>query len=173
MAVIMSTRDLWRAIGGGGELAGSPAASSRRGQLAVWSAKSVLLPEGDFCVAMHETTYLTLVFPLVRLPVFLGHFTQALVLELEHLRIPDATIATELSGSFERVEFARQSNCSLLGSLNDVGHHLGWELERETDCDAGALLRIQHELNEMPHANREIPFPDQAVSLLLSGGASA
>jgi hypothetical protein len=170
MAIIMCTKDLWRAMGGGGDLASRPPDPLQKGRLGLWGAKPVLLPEGDFCVAMHEATYLTLVFPLAPLPAFLGHLTAALVFELELLGIPGPTIAAELRDSFERIEFARQSNRSLLGSLNDVAHQLGWALERETEFDPGVLLSIQHELNEMPHSNRDIPFPDQAVSLLFSGG---
>ena len=173
MAIIMCTKDLWRGIGGVGTLPSRPPAPLHPGRLGLWAAKPVLLPEGDFCVAMHETTYLTLVFPLVPLPAFLGLFTAALVFELEHLGIPGPTISTELKLSFGTIEFARQSNRSLLGSLNDVGHQLDWALERERECDPSVLLRIQHELNEMPHSNREIPFPDQAVSLLFSRGGSA
>jgi hypothetical protein len=173
MAVIMCTKDLWRGIGGAGSLRNHTPASLEPGRLGLWAAKPVLLPEGDFCVAMHETTYLTLAFPLEPLPAFLGLFTAALVFELEHLGVPGPTITAELRLSFGTIEFARQSNRSLLGSLNDVGHQLDWALEREGECDPSVLLRIQHELNEMPHSNRAIPFPDQAVSLLFSGGGSA
>ncbi len=173
MATIMCTKDLWGAIGGSGSLLEGADATLQPGRLGLWGAKPVALPEGDFCVALHETTYLTLVFPLEPLPAFLGHFTQAVVTELEHLGISSGLMMRELSESFERVEFARHTNRSLLGSLNDIGHQLDCALELEHEVDADVLVRIQHRLNRMPHCNREIPFPNQAVSLLFSGATSA
>ncbi len=169
----MCTKKLWRAIGNGGALPDRSDPSLEPGRLGVWGAKPVALPEGDFCVALHEMTYLTLVLPLEPLPAFLAHFTRALASELEYLGIPGEMIMEELSQSFERIEFARHSSRSLLGSLNDIGYQLDWSLEQEKVADGRALGRIQHGLNRMPHHGREMPFPNEAVSLLFSGASSA
>ncbi len=173
MATIMCTKKLWHAIGDGRTLPHCSDPSLEPGLLGVWGAKPVALPEGDFCVALHETTYLTLVLPLEPLPAFLAHFTRALASELEYLGIPGEMIMEELSASFERIEFARHWNRSLVGSLNDIGHNLGWVLAQEKVADGRAVARIQHWLNRMPHCGREMPFPNQAVSLLFSGASSA
>ena len=145
-------------------------ASPQAGRLAVWGAKPVVLPEGEFCAAMHETTYLTVVFRLTPLPRFLAELAKAVTAELELLGIPGPTIADELSASFNDTGFAKHSNRSLLGTLNDIGHQLGWALEAEGKPDRIALLRIQHWLNGIPHLSHEPKFVDGAVQLLFANG---
>lgn len=173
MATIMSTKDLWRRLGGQKPLPGRSVSEVESGALGVWGAKAVFLPEGSFCVALNETTHLTIVFPLAPLPSLLGFFMAALVFELEHLGISGSVIKAEVEREFGEVTFLRHSNRSLLGSLNDVCYHLACALEGEGRGDPDTVLNIQHELNEMPHANREMPFPCDAALLLFSGGGEA
>jgi len=173
MATIMCTKALWRSLGGSGALLSRPASHPGPGKLAVWGAKAIALPQGDFCVAMNETTYLTLVFRLRPLPEFLARLTRALMYELKHLGIPEPVILRELEATMARIQFVRHSNRSLLGSLNDVGFRVAWALGDEARPSDAAIARIQHGLNEMPHVNREVPCPDQATSLLFSGGGTS
>jgi len=170
MATIMCTKELWRSLGGQGTLLVRPDSDQGPAKLAVWGVKSVALPEGLFCVALNETTYLTLVFRHSPLPEFLARFAGALMRELEHLGVPGPVILSELNAAMGRVQFARHSSRSLLGSINDVAFHLAWALEHEGRATNRTLDRIQHKLNRMPHVNREMPFPDEATSLLFSGG---
>lgn len=173
MSTIMCTRDLWRWLDGRGDLCDRLAPEEEPAKLGAWSAKAVVLPEGSFCVALNEPTYLTLVFPFVPLPAFLGVFSAALRIELEHIGIPEVIIRAEVAPFFGEVTFAKNSNRSLLGSLNDVCFHLDCALEDAGSVDLSGLVGIQHDLNLMPHANRDLPFPVDAALLLLSGEAVA
>ncbi|MCK4681055.1 hypothetical protein KAT82_07990, partial [bacterium] len=110
MATIMSTKDLWRRLGGQKPLPGRSVSEVESGALGVWGAKAVFLPEGSFCVALNETTHLTIVFPLAPLPSLLGFFMAALVFELEHLGISGSVIKAEVEREFGEVTFLRHSN---------------------------------------------------------------
>ena len=173
MLTIMCTRELWRLLGGRGTLPDRPAPEEDGTRLGVWAAKSVVLPEGCFCVALNEVTYMTVLFPLLPLPAFLGAFAAAMALELEHIGIPDAVIETEMQPFFDEVLLAKNSNRSLLGSLNDVCLQFDWAMEKADHSDPYALVRIQQQLNEMSHMNREVSFPVEAVALLLCEEGSA
>ena len=169
MPTIMCTRALWRQLGGRGVLPHRRAPGEEETRLGAWAAKHMASPEGLFCVGLNEATYLTIVFPLAPLPPFLAAFTLAAALELQHIGVADRIIAAELEPFVDQVFLARNSNRSLLGSLNDVCFHLAWALEDAGRSDPSTVLRIQHDLNEMPHANRGIPVPAEATALLLSG----
>ena len=164
----MCTKDLWHRLGGRGDLSDRPPPDAEPTRLGAWAAKAVPLPGRACCVALNETTYLTLAFPLLSVPAFEGVFAAALRLELEHMRIPAGVIGAELAPFFEKVTFAKNSNRSLLGSLNDVCFHFARRIRHEGSIKPSALVAVQHGLNRMPHSCRDIPFPDQATSLLLS-----
>ena len=169
MPTIMCTRDLWRSLGKKGVLGARPSPEEETTRLGAWAAKVTALPEGRFCVALNEATYLTAIFPFLPLPMFIELFVAAVILELEHIGTPSDVIKAEMEPVFENITFARNSNRSLLGSLNDVCLHFEWAMEADGRTDPEHLLWIQHKLNVMPHVKREPPFPVEAVSLLLSG----
>ena len=170
MATVMCTKRLWEMISGGDPFPEDDGPGENPWTLGLWGAKPVELPEGNFCVALHDTTFLTLVFRLEPLPSFMECFTRAVVCELEHQGIPEAKIRREVAESFRQVSFARHNDRSLLGSLNDIGHHLDWALSDARRSTDDVLAHIQHQLNVMPHCKRDIKLPDQAVSLLFSEG---
>ena len=165
---IMCTKDLWRRLGGRGDLSDRPPPDAEPTRLGAWAAKAVPLSEGVCCVALNETTYLTLAFPLLPVPAFEGVFAAALRLELEHMGVSAGVIGAELAPFFGEVTFARNTNRSLLGSLNDVCFHFAHRIRHMGSIDPSTLIAVQHSLNRMPHTRRDIPFPDQAALLLLS-----
>ena len=173
MAVIMATRELWREIGDGEPLADRSKVPADSTRLGAWSAKCTHLPEGDFCIAVNETTYLTLAFPLARLPEFLVVFAFALGSQLEALRIPSPDAVTEARAFLDGTAFAKNSNRSLLGTLNDLEYHFALAMEETGPPEIEVLLEVQDSMNEIPHVNRSIPFPKQATSLLFQNGGSA
>jgi hypothetical protein len=162
----MCTRRLWEAIGGRGALP-QRRRTTKTSRLAVWSAHDVSTAAGRVVVALEESTYLTIVCPLVRLPDFVRVFAASVGAALEDLDIPIGLVQSEVSGIVEGVSFVRNDNRSLLGSVNDVAFHATVLLQGARRSDLAALSRAQRELNEMPHVRKEPPFPSQAVRLLL------
>ena len=59
------------------------------------------------------------------------------------------------------LDVAAMTNRSMAGSLNDLEFHCGIELEYHDD-----LRRVQRNLNDIPHVNREPCVPVDAVSQL-------
>jgi hypothetical protein len=173
MPVIMATRELWREIGDGTPLSDRAQIPAGSTKLDVWSAKCVHLPEGDFCIAVNETTYLTVTFPLTPLPDFLLAFAFALGIQLESLGVPEPEIETETRAFLEGTAFAKNSNRSLLGTLNDLEFHFSVEMEALARSDPDSILSAQQRMNEIPHTKRSIPFPKDATSLLFRKGGSA
>lgn len=173
MPTIMCTRNLWRAIGGRGALPGRRVDSESGVKLRAWSARELLTRSGPVLVALEETTYLTVVCPLLPLPQCLLSFAASVATQLGILGVPDTVIEIEVKGILERARFAKNDNRSLLGSVNDVAFHADVRLENERRLDLGMLQQVQAELNGMPHVHRKPAFPDQAVRLLFSPAVSA
>ena len=173
MPIIMATKDLRREIGDGAPLATRSDLPPDSTKLGAWSAKCVHIPEGDFCIAVNDTTYLTTAFPLIPLPDFLLAFAYSLAFQLEALRIPENDVVTEASAFLDGTAFAKYSNRSLLGTLNDLEYHFTLAMEETGQSDPDSILAVQQHMNEIPHANRTIPFPDQATSLLFRKGGFA
>jgi hypothetical protein len=89
--IIMCTRGLWGAIGGGGALPQRLRTNPSTSRLAAWSARDVPTAAGRVVVALEESTYLTIVCPLLRLPDFVAAFATSVGAALEDLGIPIAT----------------------------------------------------------------------------------
>ena len=161
MARIMCTQRLWRALG-------QPARPPLQVDeplitgvaLGSWAAKVFRHDRRDLVIALNERTYLTLVFPLAPRRQFRTSFSGALSAVLEDLHLPES-IARAESSAVEFAPLARLTNRSMTGTLNDLEFHCGIELEYHDD-----LRRVQLNLNEMPHANREPCVPMTAVAQL-------
>ena len=162
----MCTHGLWNVIGGRGALPQRHQTDAHPSRLAVWSARDVSTAAGRIVVALEESTYLTIVCPLLPLPGFVPAFAASVGTALESLGIPTDLAQSEVAAIVRSVSFARNDNRSLLGSVNDVAFHADVQLEGARRNDLSALIRAQKELNDMPHVHREPPFPSQAVRLL-------
>ncbi len=173
MPTIMCTQDLWRRLGYKGRPPARSESEDAATRLGAWSAKAVNEPQGCFCLALNERTYLTIVFPFVERQWFFRTFASAVAVELEHLGFSESIIMAETGPLFVHGVLAKNSNRSLLGSVNDVAFHLACELERAGRGDLDTLAEIQHELNMMPHADREPLLPAEAATLLLAEAASS
>ena len=173
MPVIMATRELWREIGDGVSLTNRADLPLDTTKLGAWSAKCVHIPEGDFCIAVNETTYLTITFPLVPLPEFLVAFGFSLGYQLERLGVPEPEVEAESRAFLDGTAFAKNSNRSLLGTLNDLEFHFSLEMESLGRSDPESILNAQARMNDIPHTKRSIPYAKGAVSLLFLRGGSA
>jgi hypothetical protein len=173
MPTIMCTKDLWQCLGAPSPLLLREQCDLDDTQLGPWSAKGVSFAEGDFVVAVNEVTYLGVVFPLVPLPDYLSEFGHAVGTLLQALGFSNELVRAEAEPFLLRTEFAKNSNRSLVGTLNDLCIHVDAALDAEKRIDREALLRIQLHLSEIPHVNRECSFPREATNLLFAGGAHA
>lgn len=131
MPTIMCTRSLWGSLGGRGRLPQRGPARSERGRLCAWSTRELVTRETALAVGLEETTYLTVVFPLLGLPEFLRSFAASVATALEATGVSRADCEREAWAIIEDARFARNDNRSLLGSLNDVAFHVDALLEKE------------------------------------------
>jgi hypothetical protein len=173
MPTIMCTRRLWHAIGGRGRLLPRLPPADERGKLRVWSARELYTPAGAFVVGLEETTYLTVVCPLLRLPDFHRSFAASVATALSALPVPRDVCEVEAWAIIDGTRFAKNDNRSLLGSLNDVAFHVDVLLENQRRVSLAVLDHVQGQLNHMPHVHREPAFPDQAARLLFAPAPSA
>jgi hypothetical protein len=159
----MCTRKLWRALGHGGQPPPHAAPSLIPGvALGGWAAK-VFRSEGrDLVVALEQRTYLTLAFPLAPRTSFRANFATALGAILSDLGVPDELVQAE-SAAVDFMPLTRLTDRILTGSLNDIEFHCGIELLYHDD-----LRRVQRNLNDIPHVNREPCVPVDAVAQLFS-----
>ena len=173
MPTIMCTKDLWKCLHAPSPLVAREQAELDDTQLGIWSAKAVSFTEGDLVVAVNELTYLAVVFPLAPLPEFLSEFGHAVGTLLEALGYSQDLVRAEAEPFLLHTAFAKNSNRSLIGTLNDLCIHVDAALEAEKTVDRDALLGIQVRLSEIPHVNRDCVFPRESVELLFAGGAHA
>ena len=74
------------------------------------------------------------------------------------------SVVRDESAAVELEALTRLTNRSMIGTLNDLEFHCGIELEYHQD-----LRRVQRNLNDMPHVNREPCVPVDAVTQLFEG----
>ena len=163
MPTIMCTRKRWRALGGSGPLPARRQSDDASTRLGAWAAMSVMYPEGHFVVGLNERTYLAVAFPFCPLPLFVAAFAAAVGAELLHLGVRVSDVDDEITALRSNPQYARNSNRSLLGSLNTLCDDLGWLLENTGPPDAATMLELQHRLSETPHVNRDPPFANESV----------
>lgn len=173
MPTIMCTKNLWKVLGAPSPLVAREECDLKDTLLGVWSAKAITFPEGDFIVAVNELTYLAVVFPLVPIPRLLYEFGHSVGSLLQALGYDDTLVRSEAEPFLLQTEFAKNSNRSLVGTLNDLCIHVAAGLEAEKTIDRAALLRIQVHLSEIPHVNRDCAYPRRAAELLFCDGANA
>lgn len=161
MARIMCTQKLWKRLGNVGR-APSPIAGPRisGASLGPWAAKAFRYNRRDFVIGLDERTYLTVVFPLAPRAQFRSSFADALANALADLGVPESIVRSELA-AIEFEPLTQLTNRSMAGSLNDLEFHCGIEFEYHDD-----LRRVQRNLNDIPHVNREPCVPVDAVSQL-------
>jgi hypothetical protein len=161
MARIMCTQKLWRRLGHTGQPPTEVAEPLIPGvALGSWAAKVFRFDGHEFVVGLNERTYLTLFLPLAPRSIFRTNFAGALRAALEDLGLPEEIARLE-SSALEFAPLARLANRSMAAALNDLEFLSGIELEYHDDP-----RRIQANLNEFPHANREPCVPREAVAKL-------
>lgn len=131
--------------------------------LGSWAAKVFRYYRKDLVIGLNERTYLTVVFPLAPRAQFRVNFATAVAHVLEDLSLPKHIIGVE-SFAVEFEPLTRLTNRSMAGTLNDLEFHCGIELEYHED-----LRRVQRNLNDIPHVNRDPCVPIDAVAQLFQG----
>jgi hypothetical protein len=157
----MCTQKLWRRLGHTGRPPSHVSEPLIHGvSLGSWAAKVFRFEHRDLVIALNERTYLTVVFPLAPRREFRSNFANAVANVLEDLQLPQDIVRLE-SAAVEFEPLARLSNRSMTGTLNDLEFHCGIELRYHD-----ALRKVQLNLNEIPHSNRDPCIPIDAVGRL-------
>jgi hypothetical protein len=163
MASIMCRQKLWRALSHTGRRAvevDEPLVAGTR--LGNWAATVGRFARRDLVLALNERTYLTLVFPLVPRAAFRSNFATALGQALEDHRVPK-DLALRECAEIEVARVGRLGDRTLRAALDTVEFMCHIELSYHDD-----LRRVQMNLNEFPHPNRDPCVPTEAVVLLFA-----
>lgn len=158
MSQIRCTQKLWRTLGQSGRPERhTPEPLLCDVALGSWAAKVFRIDRRDLVLTLEERTYLTLVFPLPLQTHFRANFAVALTAVLSDLGIPERFVQIEVA-ALDFHPFARLRDRRMAGALNDLEFHCGIEMEYHDD-----LRRVQRNLNDVPHANREPCVPAEAI----------
>ena len=161
MPRIMCTQKLWRALGNSGQPPVGPAETSVPGAvLGSWALRSFHYNRKGLVLALEERTYLTLVVSLAPRDGFRRRFAEALGNGLTDLGVPAAHIDLEVM-VVDCLPLARLNDRSMAGALNQLEFLAHCELDYVSD-----LRRVQRNLNEVPHVNRDPCVPLEAVAQL-------
>jgi len=162
VARIMCTQRLWQRLGHAGRPPSQVSEPLIHGVLlGSWAAKVCRIDRRDLVIALNERTYLTVVFPLAPRREFRANFASAVGDVLRDLRLPEEIVPSE-SAAVEFEPLSRLTNRSMTGTLNDLEFYCGIELSYHDD-----LRRVQLNLNEIPHVNRDPCIPVDSVRRLL------
>lgn len=157
----MCTQRLWQRLGHVGRPPSQVSEPLIHGVLlGSWAAKVCRIDRRDLVIALNERTYLTVVFPLAPRREFRANFASAVADVLKDLRVPEEIVRSE-SAAVEFEPLTRLTNRSMTGTLNDLEFHCGIELSYHDD-----LRKVQLNLNEIPHANRDPSVPIDAIGRL-------
>jgi hypothetical protein len=158
MPRIMCNQTLWRALPAAARRAGNVAEVSLAGLVfGGWAAKSFRYDGRDLVVAVEDRTHLTLVCPF-------GHGTdlKASLADALHGVLTDLHVAREhVVAEAATIDFRpliRLADRRLAAKLNDVQFYCELELGYHED-----LRRVQLNLNELPHPERDPCIPREAV----------
>ena len=166
MPVLMPTAMLWKQLGAPRPLAlVDPSADSVLGD---WSLKSTDVRQGRFIVGVNERTLMAVVFakrPLSRLASTLSTCVGA---QLEVFNIPTERITAEVE-ALRSATFGKSRSRSLLGILNEVAFQFEVAAADSDITSAEELLKIQTELNGIPHraSSPSCLFAHDAIAGLL------
>jgi hypothetical protein len=168
MAHIMCTQKLWTALNHTTQPTIEVDHRLVRGTLlGDWAATVARFNRRDLVLAVNAQTYLTLVFPLTPRPRFRGNFANALGQALEDHRTITKDVAVRECAEIEVARFEHLSDRELRSTLDTVEFMCGIEMEYHEE-----LRRVQWNLNQFPHANRDPCVPSEAVLALFATAAN-
>ena len=154
MAVIRCKGRLWQRLGAPRESASRPMPGVLLGS---WGAKLFRDGERFLVVAVNDRTYLTAVFPFAGRERFASDLCAAVANALRDLGIAERIVRSE-TAALEFMPIARLGAEELADILDDVQFFCELELDYHTD-----LRRVQRNLNDVPHPNRDPCVPIEAV----------
>ena len=117
-----------------------------------WYAHLLSIERRKCVLFTNEETLFTFAAVGLRRPAFdrIGDvFRSRLRESLQEEGIP-ADQADKVLGEYESLPLGRTESRSILGSMNDLAHHLKWYMASERDLMPDALPSIQRRLNDMP-----------------------
>jgi hypothetical protein len=150
MPTIMCTKNMWRAIGGRATLPARVPAEIRGTRLGAWSIRELPTRVGLLAVALEESTYLTVVCPILTLPEFLLVFAASVETALTDLSVPTRESEIEAHAIVRAARFAKNNSRSLLGSVNDVAFHVSVRLEDQAEITMAVLRKTQRTQRDAP-----------------------
>jgi hypothetical protein len=169
---LMLTQRLWVQLGGGRQKLAPPRPDDGRSRLGDWGAQSFPSDIGDLVLFANQRSMLCVLSepgPLEALAMNLRanvlHLLQAIGIPRDTIRAEDAALAD--------LFLAKQTDRSLLGSMNDLTGHAQWHIYDELEAGRKPDLRtVQAQLNDIPHVKRNPSFPRQAVGKLFGMNVS-
>ena len=167
MASIMCAQNLWRALLDKKEKRSSRTSARVEEPIfqnvlfGPWAATLARFDGHDLVIAVDVATYLTVVFRLGPRDRLRRDFSDALSAALEDLGAPPRTIAIETT-VVEVMPIVRLVDRTVSRTLREVQWFCDLELGYHDD-----LRRVQRNLNELPHGDRDPCVPAEAVAALV------
>ena len=162
----MPTVRLWKQLGAPYPL--TPMSPTSDSILGDWSLKPVEVSQGCFVIGVNARTLMAVVFAERPLPRIAYTLSVCVGAQLAVFAIPEDRIASEVA-ALRSATFGKNRDRSLLGILNQVAFQ--FEVAA-AECDIAnprELLKIQTELNAIPHraGSPSCVFAHDAILALL------
>ncbi len=137
------------------------------GKLGDWYANLVSTDGGDIIVFVNERSLVTVAIPAWEAENLVVQLRARVRNLLALLGVSKESISSEIS-HYEEVQFAKASNRSILGSMNDIAWNYQFIAARGEESGYLSLSDAEYRLSNMPSIARDL-FPSDAAKELLEG----
>jgi hypothetical protein len=163
MVTLKCTRKLLRLLGG--VTTGKPPPPT--GALGDWYANDIPTAAGELIVFANERTLLSVALPIEMIDTLVSAFA-ARVYNLLMLIDVTEKIALREIAELRQVEFAKTTNRSVLGSLNEISYHYQLIAERNAASESLRLSEVELQLSQTLHKPLDYVHPAEAARGLLA-----
>ncbi len=126
-----------------------------------WHANMLRVDRRKCVLFTHDATLYSVFVPGLKKPEF-EHLDTVFGQRLFKALVGDEFPQTQIEWMLEAcrvIRFARSSNRSVLGSMNDMRFHLRWHVEDEGGLANVDLAQLHHRLNRIPFCAIEYKYP--------------
>jgi hypothetical protein len=132
-----------------------------------WYANVIPTAAGELVVFANERTLLSVALPIEMMDTLVSAFAARVYNLLVLIDVAEEIALREIAG-LKQVEFAKTTNRSVLGSLNEISLH--YQLIAERDAAGGALRlsEVELQLSRTLHKPLDYVYPAEVARRLLA-----
>jgi len=134
-----------------------------------WHANLLRIERRKCVLFTHDETLFSVFIPELKKPDFV-HLQDVFGQRLFKAMLWNEFTQTQIEAMLElcrEIHFAKSSNRSVLGSMNDMRVQIEWYVERDGGLESVDLMRLHHDLNRTPYKAVGYQYPVERLRACL------